>query len=163
MRTLRTFAWLAVLLACGFSTPLHAEEAVPVQLESVAWLLGHWNRTGLPEGQTGYEHWQADGAGYVGVGGKLRNGQIVFEEKLRIELEGGVMFYIADVAENAAPVRFRRVEQSDSSVAFENPQHDFPKRIAYTRHGDQLEAVTSGDGREITFRFERAAGEDDSR
>jgi hypothetical protein len=163
MRTFPMSAWLALLLACGLSTPLRAEEPATASLESVAWLLGHWNRTGLPEGQVGHEHWQVDGAGYAGVGRKLRNGELVFEEKLRIEIEDGVLFYIADVAENAAPVRFRSVEQTDSSIAFENPQHDFPKRITYARHGDQLEAITSGDGRQITFRFERAADEGESR
>ena len=51
----------------------------------------------------------------------------------------------------------QRVMHTARAVVFENAAHDFPKQIAYRLDGDQLEVTTSGDGRDIIFRFERVA------
>lgn len=157
---MRTILLLACTVAGLFGMPAAAEDDVGPRLEPLAWLVGQWNRTGLPDGQSGYERWQSDGAGYSGVGVRLRGAQVAFEERLRIEADDGGVFYIAAVPGNPAPVRFRLTEQTQNAVAFENPNHDFPKRIAYRVDGDRLEALISADGREIRFGFERAADRD---
>lgn len=152
-----------LLLACILLAPLVPSSAVAgtdARIESLDWLLGHWHRTGLPVGRAGHERWEAAGGGLAGVGTLQRDGATVFEEKLRIEADGSDVFYVADVPGNAAPVRFRLAEQSASSVAFENPDHDFPQRIAYRRDGERLLASISGDGREVGFAFERAEPSD---
>ncbi len=155
MRTILLSACLAAGMTGFFAPPARAAEGVAPELESLAWLLGRWNRTGLPEGQEGYEHWRIEGKGYAGIGARLRNGQVAFEERLWIKADGGEVFYVAEVHGNPAPVRFRLVERAERSAVFENPEHDFPKRISYRLTGDHLEARISGDGREITFGFER--------
>lgn len=148
-----------ILLACFSIAPLMPAYAAgtDARIESLDWLQGHWNRTGLPEGRAGHEHWHAADGALVGVGVLQRNGSTVFEEKLRIETHEGEVFYVADVPGNAAPVRFRMIEHSAASAVFENPSHDFPQRIAYRRDGEHLHATISGGGREIAFAFERDA------
>ncbi len=110
----------------------------------------------MPDGRSGCERWQVDRGGYVGLGATLKNGKVQFQEKLRIEEDHEGVHYIADVPDNPAPVRFRLVEIGEGSVAFENPAHDFPKRIAYRLDGDRLEARVSGGRREMTLRFQRS-------
>jgi hypothetical protein len=42
------------------------------------------------------------------------------------------------------PVEFRLKESGDRRVVFENPQHDFPRRILYWRDGERLVARIEG-------------------
>jgi hypothetical protein len=154
---MRTFLCLVCFVAAGVMPLAQAAEAVPARLQSLAWLLGSWEREGLREGSSGVETWQVVGDAFVGSGKRLKGATVAFEEKLRLEANGADVFYVADVAENPQPVRFRMVEQAGTSAVFENPAHDFPKRIAYRLEGDELVVATSGDGREVTFRFKRVA------
>ena len=39
---------------------------------------------------------------------------------------------------------FRLTSFDDSTLVFENPQHDNPRLIRYTRRGDELTAYTEG-------------------
>ena len=58
-----------------------------------------------------------------------------------------------------ATALFPVVEFTDSTIAFENPEHDFPQRIRYARRsGDSLFAAISGTarGRARTINFEYA-------
>lgn len=152
---MRTILLLACFVA-GFSPmAVRAADGVAPALESLAWLVGHWERTGLAEGRSGYERWQAQGSRYTGVGAMLHGDRTAFEEKLAIEADGDEVFYVAEVPGNAAPVRFRLVGQGAGSAVFENPGHDFPKRIAYRADGDRLEATISGNGRSNAFHFKR--------
>jgi len=153
---MRTISLFACIVAGCLSLPVRAAEAVAPGLESLAWLVGHWKRTDLPDRRSGYEHWQADRLGYSGTGATLQGAEIVFEEKLRIESDNDGVFYVAKVPGNAAPVRFRLVEQTEKSAAFEDLEHDFPQRISYRVEGNRLESRISGNGREIAFRFERS-------
>lgn len=75
-------------------------------------------------------------------------------EQTRIEAIDGWPFFVA-MPNGAPPVRFRLVEDDTPNVAaFENPDHDFPKRVEYRREGDMLHArVSAGDeGFDITYR-----------
>ena len=143
-------------LLCGaVSSSAMADEPVPA-LQSLAWLLGTWERTGLPEGRSGSEQWQRQGVALVGRGASYTQGRLQFEESLRIEQDGAEVYYIADVPGNPMSVKFRKVEQAEHSVTFENPAHDFPQRITYRREGTQLTAILSGGGDSRMFRFEQS-------
>lgn len=133
-----------------------AGAAVPAALQPLQWMLGHWQREGLPAGSSGEEHWERRGDAFVGTGSRRRAGAVVFVETLRLEADGDTVSYVADVAENPQPVRFALVAQTSDSAVFENLRHDFPKRISYQRRGDALEVVISGDGRQARFAFRRA-------
>lgn len=157
---MRTFLLLVCFIALGVAQPAGASEPVDPGLQPLTWMLGSWQRVGLPEGTRGYERWHVSDGAFVGTGIKLKGKRVVFEEKLRLETDNGGVFYVADVAENAKPVRFRLVAQTEHSAVFENPEHDFPKKIAYRVDGDLLEVITSGDGRDIVFRFKRSSETD---
>jgi hypothetical protein len=68
-------------------------------------------------------------------------------ECLRIEARQNGIFYVAQ-PNGRPPTSFRLTMIDDSTAVFENPDHDFPKRITYARSGaDALTAkVDGGDG-----------------
>ncbi|KAB2810171.1 DUF6265 family protein [Phaeocystidibacter luteus] len=99
------------------------------------------------------ECWTSIGDSLIGKGMAIRGhgDTLVFEELLIIN-ENGSRVYIADVAENEEPVRF--TETSD--FVFENPEHDFPKRIEYVfLSSDQIEVHVGGDEEEFVWRYTR--------
>ena len=56
--------------------------------------------------------------------------------------EDGIVAYLAQPGGRAA-VSFRLVARDGSSATFENPDHDFPQRIRYSRNGETLTATIS--------------------
>lgn len=127
-----------------------------IDLERLAWLVGTWQRTDLPSDDTGYERWQRAGSGYVGTSVHERASGRRFEEKLSLIVRDGAVHYIADTPQNPAPVAFRLTHIADRHVAFENPQHDYPKTIEYRRDGDHgLSVRISAGDKASEFHFSR--------
>ena len=57
------------------------------------------------------------------------------------------------------PTEFTLTAHAAQRAVFENPQHDFPKRIIYERRGDVMNArIDGGEGSEqaMEWRFSRA-------
>ena len=114
--------------------------------KKVEWLIGTWeNKT-----STGsiYETWskirdnELSGKSYM-VKGK---DTVVFEN-VRLVQEQDRLFYIPTVKDqnNGLPVRFAAKKISATQLVFENPQHDFPQIISYTKISlDSLVAEISG-------------------
>ncbi|WP_312366803.1 DUF6265 family protein [Stenotrophomonas sp.] len=148
----RSLLGLVLLVGAG-----SAVTAAAAELASLDWLLGNWQRTGMAAGTSGAEHWRRQAGVLEGEGRSYRQGELRFQERLRIIDEGGQLYYVADVAGNPAPVRFALVAQGVQSVVFENLQHDFPQRIAYQRNGRRLTATVSAGERVQVFEFEQAA------
>jgi len=145
---------LGLILLVGAASAVTAAAA---ELASLDWLLGNWQRTGMAAGTSGAEHWRRQADVLEGEGRSYRQGELRFQERLRIIDEGGQLYYVADVAGNPAPIRFALVAQGVQSVVFENLQHDFPQRIAYQRNGRRLTATVSAGERVQVFEFEQAA------
>jgi len=120
------------------------------------WLEGKWLNTNPEPGTTGYEQWSAVSANELkGEGKTMKAKDIVFQEKLKILIKDGAIYYVADVQENKEPVYFKFTELSDHGFVCENPEHDFPKQISYSLDGNKLKATISGDGKSIDFLFEK--------
>ncbi len=98
-------------------------------LAPVAFLRGTWRST---RGQRMQEETWGEplGGSMLGCGRTVQNGKTVFHEFLRIEATKDGLVYHAAIP-GQAPIAFPMVEHGAGTVAFENPQHDFPTRIAY--------------------------------
>ena len=128
-------------------TSLSTASLKPSLLHHAEWLIGIWeNHT--PRGII-YESWvkmnahELRGKSYV-----LKEGDTLVFETIRLIEERDSLFYIPTVSgqNNGLPVPFAMAYISDSSLVFENPLHDFPQRIAYSRVGtDSLVAEISGE------------------
>lgn len=129
-------------------------------LADLRWLLGSWTADGAST--TFHESW-AEVAPHTfegtGIERAKPDGAAKGGEELRlVEMAGGV-FYVSKVTHNELPVAFRLTGCEGGTYVFENPAHDFPKRLEYRREGDDRLAVQVSDGGDkgFTLDFMRAS------
>ena len=148
-KSLLSLSFLLVMSACSPSS----KES---DLKNFEWLLGKWERVNENPEKTTFENWERHSPTTLkGTGITLKGQDTIFMEKLRIEIRQENIYYIPEVAHNAAPVLFKIQECSNTGFTAENPDHDFPKKIAYQKTGNGMKATISGDGRSIDFIFRR--------
>lgn len=143
---MRLFVLLLVLSSCG----LKAQET-----KKLDWLVGKWERENVRPGRTAFETWERQGGSLSGIGVTMQGADTVFVERLNIISKEGQLYYVANVSANALPTLFKISTYDGSGFVSENPEHDFPKKIAYTLDGNKMLAAISGDGKEIPFSFKR--------
>jgi hypothetical protein len=80
-----------------------------------------------------YEGWQKlndtlmQGGSY-----KIKERDTIFLERVSLKHTSEGIFYVPVVEENNnQPVKFKLTSYSNNSFVFENPEHDFPKRVIY--------------------------------
>jgi hypothetical protein len=126
-------------------------------IAQVEWISGEWIGT---SGQTTFEErWTpAVGGSMMAISRTLRDGLMsAFEYLCIVERDGGLV-YVAMPNGRMPPTDFTLTKIDAGTAIFENPAHDFPKMIRYTRRPDgSLEAVVSGaNGRNPqTFLFKK--------
>lgn len=128
-----------------------------------AFMLGDWGCYAYPMRRGGptstEEYWlMAGDRAMVGVG-RVRQHQTRALEHMRISRNGAGRLTFYGSPGGAPPVAFVETQASPDAIVFENPQHDFPQRIAYRRDGDRLVATVSlldGSGAQ-TWHFGRAS------
>ena len=123
-------------------------------LQQVAWLEGVWTGSGATVTE---ERWTPAASNAIfGVSRTMREGRVVAFEFLRIVERTGGLVYIAQPG-GRPPTEFTLTAIDAESATFENPVHDFPKKIRYAKQADgSLEATISGlGGPAQTFKFKR--------
>jgi hypothetical protein len=144
---------LGTLAACipVLPTPI-ARANGAAQTDGIDWIQGDW--CGGADNERIEEHWLSTHGGLrLGLGRTLEGPRTSNFEFLRIDVVDGVATYIAQ-PQGAPPTAFRRTAGGPNWVRFENPQHDFPKRVEYRRTGNALHAEIAGpgeDGKEIVI------------
>ena len=136
-------ARLTVLGSIVTSTLAMALQDAP--LDRVRWLAGCWElRT---QNRLTVEMWMPPAGGLMlGASRTVVGGTAREFEHLRIKAEGGKLAYIA-LPSGQKETTFPATEVSDTSLVFENLQHDFPQRIIYRRRGaDSIVARVEGPG-----------------
>lgn len=116
------------------------------------WLLGNWASNG--EKSIVLESWTTASDHTFEGSGETRSkttNELISSESLRLVEMSGEIFYIAKVAHNDRPIAFKLSHCTDNSSAFENPDHDFPKRIEYRVDHTNTLVVTVSDGKEEGF------------
>lgn len=128
-------------------------------VDRVAWLQGCWRST---RGESTIdEQWMAPrGGAMLGMGRTVRGSKLVEYELVLITEQEGRLAYEAHPS-GQPTATFMATTATDTSVVFENPQHDFPQRVGYRRNGaDALDAWVEGqaDGksRRVDFAYQRA-------
>jgi hypothetical protein len=136
------------------------DRAAPARaaIADLGWLAGDWS--GTLGRATIEERWTpAAGGAMLAVSRTIKDGRLAAFEYLRIVERDGGLVYIAQPS-GRPPTEFVLTGMTADSVTFENPAHDFPKMIRYTRRTDgSLEARISGAGgeRPQAFVFTRQA------
>ena len=145
------FSFISITVLAQTSAKTGVED-----FKKLTWIIGEWNRTNMKPGRTSTETWiQKSPTEMVGWGITLKGSDTVAIEKFKLVVKDHDIFYVADVPENKGPVYFKLISVTDDGFACENPDHDFPKKIAYKKQDDTLVATISGDGKSMDFAFQR--------
>lgn len=138
-------SFLVLLPAVAIS---QSPTATAFKIEDLSWLSGDWE-TASGRVQTD-EHWSpVAGGSMIGMSRTVAGGKTVFFEFLRIETRSDGIYYVAHPKARNPGTEFKLVRLNSSEAVFENPQHDFPKRLIYRRNEDgTLTARIEGDGTE---------------
>jgi hypothetical protein len=144
-------AIMCIIIFCSYTLTQKTE------INKAKWLVGTWeNKT-----QNGsiYETWSK--LSEVELAGKsymLKEKDTIVFETIRLLQENNNLFYIPKVKNqnDNLPVRFAAKTVSDKELVFENPSHDFPQSISYSKiNADSLVAEISGtkNGKERKQKF----------
>jgi hypothetical protein len=132
--------WLG-LAACAPVAPVSVAAPASTGVDRLAWLEGTWESE---EGDSrNVETWWVEGDALRGTNITWQAGNEVHREELELLQVAGVITYRA-APQGQAANDFALVTSDGSSATFEDPAHDWPQRIQYVRHGDDLKAVVSG-------------------
>jgi len=74
---------------------------------------------------------------------------------LEVIVKGDAIFYIVTVTGEPKPVYFKLTAINDHGFTCENPKHNFPKKITYSRSGNNAKAVISDENKSINYLFAR--------
>ena len=152
----KTLFLLSILCAIEIAHSQSALQNANEDFKKLDWLEGTWTRQELKPGRTGYESWQKiSTTEWKGTGVNLKGTDTAFVEKLKLIMKDETIYYVADIADNKELVYFKLTAITQNSFVCENPQHDFPKKIAYQKEGKKLRATISGDGKSFDYLFEK--------
>jgi hypothetical protein len=132
-----------------------AEAQEPVArptLQDFAWLAGHWR---IEQGERLVdEQWMAPAGGLmIGMARNVQAGKVrEYEFTLLRQEPNGDIVYVASPSKQTQTT-FKLTSLRGGEAVFENPEHDFPKKVIYTRKADgSLLAAIEGPGRDGKIR-----------
>ena len=133
-------------------------QAAKPAAEDVGWLAGCWGFT--RNGRHVVEQWMPpEGGTLIGVSRTVANGKTAEYEFLLIRPGANGLEYVAKPSRQPEAI-FTASRVTATEAVFENPAHDFPKKIMYTRNGDTLTAAIegpmNGQTRRIEFPYTKA-------
>jgi hypothetical protein len=129
-------------VAAGACTPL----------DGLTWLLGSWEaRDGSFVTREDWLRVSANTFEGKGVTLTADGGEVRSAEALRIVRMQDEVYLVAKVRSSAQAVPFRLTACEDGRATFENPAHDFPRKIDYVRVGEERIDVLVSDGIEDGF------------
>jgi hypothetical protein len=149
--------FIVLLFLAAVAGP-QAQSVAPI--DRLAWLQGCWTSQAGGD-RVVDEHWMGPRGGtMMGMsrtvaGGTLREYELVVIRTVA----SGLVYEAHPSGQKSAtfPVR----AQTDASIVFEDPAHDFPQRIGYRRDGADaitawIEGTTNGRSRRVEFPYRRA-------
>lgn len=128
-------------------------------LADLSWIAGDWQTAPGGRGQI-EEHWTAAAGGsMMGVSRTVAGDKTVEFEYLRIEQRAEGIYYVAHPKARCPGTDFKLTRASATEAVFENPEHDFPKRIIYRKTDNGLTAIIdAGEGsKSVSYVFQRMA------
>jgi Domain of unknown function (DUF6265) len=127
-------------------------------LADISWISGDWQTE--PGGRRQIEeHWTSvAGASMLGMSRTVAGDKTVEFEYLRIEQRADGIYYVAHPKARCPGTDFKLTRASATEAVFENPQHDFPKRIIYqkTANDGLTASIDGGEGtKAMSFAYRR--------
>jgi Domain of unknown function (DUF6265) len=154
---LRTIRWAVATLALATALAtvwLSKTSAQTQAMESrqtigdLAWMSGDWQTAAGGRARI-EEHWTTPAGGsMIGMGRTIAGDKTVEFEYLRLEQRADAIYYVAHPKARCPGTDFKLTRLSGQEAVFENPQHDFPKRVIYRKNSDGslTASVDGGEG-----------------
>ena len=125
-------------------------------ISELGWISGDWGSA--PGGRVQIEeHWtQPAGGSMLGMSRTVMGIRTLEFEYLRLEQRSDGIYYVAHPKGRCPGTDFKLTSVTTSEAVFENPAHDFPKRIIYrkTAVGGLVASIDGGEGtKSQTFTF----------
>lgn len=134
-----------IALATGWTMSFAQSQTAAPTLAELAWMTGVWRTA--PGGRVQVEeHWMTpSGDTMIGMGRTVAGNRTVEFEFLRLEQRADAIYYLASPKGRCPVTEFKLTKLSAQEAMFENPQHDFPKRVNYRKNSDgSLTAIVDG-------------------
>ena len=146
---------ISVICYSHLRTLGHSTSSTPT-ISELAWMSGGWRTA--PGGRVQIEeHWMAPAGGsMLGMSRTVAGDRTVEFEYLRLEQRAGDIYYVAHPKARYPGTDFKLTRLSRQEAVFENPAHDFPKRIIYRKgsDGSLTASIDGGEGtKSKTFAF----------
>ncbi len=127
-------------------------------IAALDWLAGCWSYDGRAPGSG--EVWMPPAGGTMfAMSRVVKQSRTIAHEFMQIRSDDSGSLVLIASPSGQATASFRLIETGIQSVAFENPDHDFPQRILYRRDNDKLagriEGVSDGEPLAIDFKMTR--------
>lgn len=121
------------------------------QTQFPTFLQGTWKT----ENKETYERWdKLNDETLKGFSYRMKDGQMAVSEYLEIAKKGNDIVYTATVLQqNAGKGIDFKLTKSENVYSFENPSHDFPKKISYQKLSETEVLVQVSDGAQKSFSY----------
>lgn len=164
---------LSSLIACNNSRNKKPDTADTTtssnkKLNQALWLLGIWQdspkiKSPVEVERTFTEIWKkSDDSTWNGESFVISYKDTVFYESIELQERDNHLYYIVSVKNQneEAPVSFKLTSIDSTLIVFENPAHDFPSKITYTKIGNdslyaEISGLTKGQERKVGFPFKK--------
>jgi hypothetical protein len=138
--TLGLFALLTIV-ACK-----KTENSAKDKIKTADWLIGNWENE-LEQGILSESWEKANDSTFNGKSFFIKDKDTLNNETIVLSQKGDDLFYVPVVQgqNNNEPVVFKMTKADAKQLVFENPKHDFPQKISYTKiNNDSIVAAISG-------------------
>lgn len=127
------------------------------KIKIAGWLIGTWENKS-PDGVL-TESWQkVNDSTFSATSYFIKTDDTLHSEKITLSQKGEILMYSATVngQNNDKAIDFGSTTETEKKLIFENPSHDYPQKITYTKENDNtIIAEITGDlrGKKTTERF----------
>ena len=131
--------------------------AVAAPVADLSWLSGYW--LSCEGGREVSETWSSQQREVVlGMAMSVNDEKLSWEQTRIVAGEGTATFFANPSGQSSS--QFKSIELGPQRVVFENPTHDFPQRVTYSRKGDTLtgriDGVIQGATKSMEWRYAKA-------
>ena len=148
MSTLKILFSAVLMILVSITIATSQSPEAKLSISSLSWITGDWQNA--PGGRAQIEeHWTTpSGGSMLGMSRTVASEKTVEFEYLRIEQRVDGIFYVAHPKASCPGTDFKLTRSSVTEAVFENPQHDFPKRIIYRKTGEDglTASIDGGEG-----------------
>ena len=149
--------WLIVLCLLSASCVTESRKPEKTGLNKLDWFIGSW--AGVTSESTFTETWiKVNDTLYTGQSYFIKGSDTLSSETISLQQHDTSVFYVPLVEgqNDNKPIFFKLTFSDGTNAVFENPEHDFPQKIAYQlKENDSLIATISGNnnGKIRSIRF----------